>query len=77
MCLGYARFIITKMPGLKYLDNREIMLTNRPEEPYEPHPDDLRSTYFLFTVIRIISAPLPPKADKVIFAHITHKYVHK
>ncbi|XP_026324540.1 uncharacterized protein LOC113233601 [Hyposmocoma kahamanoa] len=68
MCLGYARFIITKMPGLKYLDNREIMLTNRPEEPYEPHPDDLRSTYFLFTVIRIISAPLPPKVDKGVIA---------
>lgn len=69
MCLGYARYVITKMPSLKYLDNREIKLNGRPEEPYEPHPDDLRSTYFVFTVLRIMSAPFPPRVDKVIKAY--------
>lgn len=77
MCLGYARFIITKMPSLKYLDNREIMLTGRPEEPYEPHPDDMHSTFFFFTVLRIMSAPFPPRVDKVINVHISPIYIHK
>lgn len=75
MCMAYARFVITKLPSLKYLDNREITPTSRPEEPYEPHPDDLRSTYFFFTVLRIMSAPNPPKIDKVIIAYISPKYI--
>lgn len=76
MCSAYARFIVAKLPSLKYLDNREIMLSGRSEEPYEPHPDDLRSTYFFFTVLRIMSAPLPPKVEKVINSTIFNTLPH-
>ncbi|XP_026757456.2 uncharacterized protein LOC113517096 isoform X1 [Galleria mellonella] len=64
VCSGYARTTLTRLPRLKWLDSREILLTNRPIDPFEPHPNDLRSTYFNFTIFRIMSAPQPPKPEK-------------
>lgn len=65
VCAGYARFTLSKLPRLQWLDMREVLPTDRPDEHSEIHPDDLRSTYFNFTIFRIISAPQPPKGDKV------------
>ncbi|OWR51868.1 hypothetical protein KGM_214113 [Danaus plexippus plexippus] len=64
VCAAYARSTLIKLPRLQWLDYREVLVTDRPLEPVEPHPDDLRSAYFTFTVFRIISAPQPPKPDK-------------
>ncbi|CAH2066291.1 unnamed protein product, partial [Iphiclides podalirius] len=64
VCAAYARTTISKLSNLQWLDLREILHTDRSEENSETHPDDLRSTYFNFTVFRIISAPQPPKVDK-------------
>ncbi|XP_013134057.1 PREDICTED: uncharacterized protein LOC106099912 isoform X1 [Papilio polytes] len=64
VCAGYARFTLSKLPRLQWLDMREVLPTDRPDEHSEIHPDDLRSTYFNFTIFRIISAPQPPKGDK-------------
>ncbi|XP_068620781.1 uncharacterized protein [Battus philenor] len=64
LCAAYARTTLSKLPQLQWLDLRQILATDQPEQNIETHPDDLRSTYFNFTVFRIISAPQPPKADK-------------
>ncbi|XP_049887737.1 uncharacterized protein LOC126381994 isoform X2 [Pectinophora gossypiella] len=64
VCCAYARTTLTKLPRLRWLDNRQVLPTDRADENFEPHPDDLRSAYFVFTVIRIMSAPIPPKPDK-------------
>ncbi|KAJ0181675.1 hypothetical protein K1T71_002397 [Dendrolimus kikuchii] len=62
--MGYARTALMRLPRLKWLDSREILSTDRSVEPFEPHPDDLRSAYFNFTIFRVMSAPQPPKPDK-------------
>lgn len=54
-----------KLLRLQWLDCREVLPTDRPLEPIETHPDDLRSSYFNFTVYRVMAAPQPPKAEKV------------
>lgn len=59
-----------RLPRLQWLDRREILPTDRPVEPFDPHPDDLRSAYFHFTVFRIMSIPPPPKPDKVLIPDI-------
>ncbi|CAH0404662.1 unnamed protein product [Chilo suppressalis] len=64
VCHGYARTTLMRLPLLKWLDSRQIMATDRSEEPFEPHPDDLRAAFFTFTVFRIMSAPQPPKPEK-------------
>ncbi|CAH0726498.1 unnamed protein product, partial [Brenthis ino] len=64
LCAAYARTIFMRLPRLQWLDTREILPTDRPVEPFDPHPDDLRSAYFNFTVFRIMSIPPPPKPDK-------------
>ncbi|XP_028034090.1 uncharacterized protein LOC114245955 [Bombyx mandarina] len=64
VCAGYARATLTRLPRLKCLDNREVLSIDRVPELLEPHPDDLRSAYFYFTVIRIMSVPQPPKPEK-------------
>ncbi|XP_047507392.1 uncharacterized protein LOC125051224 [Pieris napi] len=64
VCAAYARSTISRLPRLLWLDNREILPTDRSVEPFEPHPDDLRTAYFNFTVFRIMSAIQPPKAEK-------------
>ncbi|XP_059059227.1 uncharacterized protein LOC131852575 isoform X2 [Achroia grisella] len=64
MCSGYARTTLMRLPRLKWLDSREILTTDRPIDPFEPHTDDLLSTYFNFTVLRIMSVPQPPKPEK-------------
>ncbi|XP_060801362.1 uncharacterized protein LOC106142986 [Amyelois transitella] len=63
MCAGYARLTLMRLPRLKWLDSREILISDRSTD-FEPHPDDLRSSYFNFTVFRIMSAPQPPKPEK-------------
>ncbi|KAH9644548.1 hypothetical protein HF086_002349 [Spodoptera exigua] len=64
MSSGYARSCLLKLTQLKWLDCREILDSDRPFEFTEVHPDDLRSTYFHFTVFRIVSCPQPPKPEK-------------
>ncbi|XP_046961259.1 uncharacterized protein LOC124530931 [Vanessa cardui] len=64
VCAAYARVTLMRLPRLQWLDAREILPTDRPLEPFEPHPDDLRSAYFNFTVFRVMSVPQPPKPDK-------------
>ncbi|XP_045458709.1 uncharacterized protein LOC123669120 [Melitaea cinxia] len=64
VCAAYARTVLTRLPQLQWLDCREILPTDKPSEPFEPHADDLRSAYFTFTVFRIMSVPQPPKPDK-------------
>ncbi|CAK1603398.1 unnamed protein product [Parnassius mnemosyne] len=64
VCAAYARTTLSKLPKLQWLDLREILPSDRPDGEFDPHPDDLRSTYFNFTIFRIVSAPSPPKADK-------------
>lgn len=62
-----------KLVRLQWLDYREVLPTDRPMEPIETHPDDLRSTYFNFVVYRVMAAPQPPKAEKVIVCRLTLK----
>lgn len=67
--MGYAKMTFAKLLRLKWLDLRQILPTDRPAEvdpPHEPHPDDLRSSYFYFTILRVMSAAMPPKPEKVI-----------
>ncbi|XP_053625801.1 uncharacterized protein LOC128683833 isoform X2 [Plodia interpunctella] len=64
VCAGYARVTLLKLPRLRWLDSREILITDRPPDTFEPHPDDLRAAYFNFTIFRIMSAPQPPKPEK-------------
>ncbi|XP_063376049.1 uncharacterized protein LOC134663574 [Cydia fagiglandana] len=65
VCLGYSSIIALRLPKLQWLDSREILPTDRPDGDFwEPHPDDYRSNYFNFTVLRIMSIPQPPKPDK-------------
>ncbi|XP_045511050.1 uncharacterized protein LOC123705971 [Colias croceus] len=64
VCAAYARTTLTRFPRLQWLDCREVLPTDRSAEPFEPHPDDLRSAYFDFTVFRVISVPQPPKPEK-------------
>ncbi|KAM3962734.1 uncharacterized protein ACR2FA_003115 [Aphomia sociella] len=64
VCSAYVRTTLMRLPRLKWLDSREILPNDRPIEPFEPHPDDLRATYFNFTVFRIMSAAQPPKPEK-------------
>ncbi|CAB3231283.1 unnamed protein product [Arctia plantaginis] len=64
VCATYARLILMVLPRLKWLDSRQVLPTDRSLEPYEAHPDDLRSSYFYFTVFRVMSAPQPPKPEK-------------
>ena len=56
-----------RLPRLQWLDRREILPTDRLVEPLDPHPDELRSAYFNFTVFRIMSVPPPPKPEKVLY----------
>lgn len=56
-----------KLQRLRWLDCREVIPMDRPSEPSEIHPDDLRSAYFNFNVYRIMSAPQPPKPEKVFY----------
>ncbi|XP_063529827.1 uncharacterized protein LOC134741029 [Cydia strobilella] len=64
VCMGYSSIITMRLPNLQWLDSREVLPTDRPEDFWEPHPDDYRSNYFNFTVLRIMSIPQPPKPDK-------------
>ncbi|KAG6443996.1 hypothetical protein O3G_MSEX003177 [Manduca sexta] len=64
VCAAYARTLTMLLQRLKWLDSREILPVDRSLEPFEPHPDDLRSAYFNFTILRIMSAPQPPKPEK-------------
>ncbi|XP_075991486.1 uncharacterized protein LOC142986750 [Anticarsia gemmatalis] len=66
VCAGYARNILMRLRRLKWLDSREIHASDRSpaSETFEMHPDDLRSTYFNFTVFRVMSAAQPPKPEK-------------
>ncbi|KAL0848975.1 hypothetical protein ABMA28_013361 [Loxostege sticticalis] len=64
VCAAYARTTLMRLPHLKWLDCREVLPTDRSADPFEPHPDDLRSAYFNFTIFRIMSAPQPPKPEK-------------
>lgn len=54
-----------RLPFLKWLDSREIIIADRSVDPFEPHPDDLRAAYFYFTIFRVMSAAQPPKPEKV------------
>ncbi|XP_072936598.1 uncharacterized protein [Epargyreus clarus] len=64
VCAGYARTTLMRLPHLQWLDSREVLPTDRSIDPFEPHPDDLRATYFNFTVFRIMSVAQPPKPEK-------------
>ncbi|XP_063618012.1 uncharacterized protein LOC134790929 [Cydia splendana] len=65
VCMGYSSIISMRLPQLQWLDSREILPTDRPDEDFwDPHPDDYRSNYFNFTILRIMSIPQPPKPDK-------------
>ncbi|KOB65186.1 Uncharacterized protein OBRU01_23103 [Operophtera brumata] len=64
VCAGYARITLMRLTRLKWLDSREILSTDRSVEPFVPHPDDLRSAYFNFTIFRVMSAVQPPKLEK-------------
>ncbi|XP_063839264.1 uncharacterized protein LOC135088346 [Ostrinia nubilalis] len=64
VCAGYSRTTLMRLPRLKWLDSREVLPTDRSAEPFEPHPDDLRSAYFNFTIFRVMSAAQPPKPEK-------------
>ncbi|CAK1549705.1 unnamed protein product [Leptosia nina] len=64
VCAAYARTTLARLLRLQWLDCREVLPTDRSAEPFEPHPEDLRSAYFNFTVFRIMSAIQPPKAEK-------------
>lgn len=72
--MGYARVTLSRLHRLKWLDLREILPTDKPVEPFEPHPDDLRSSYFYFTVMRVMSAIPLPKHEKVIMLTYTMLY---
>ncbi|CAH2265283.1 jg19800 [Pararge aegeria aegeria] len=61
---AYARTTLMRLSRLQWLDSREVLPTDRHGDTFEPHPDDLRSVYFNFSVIRIMSALQPPKAEK-------------
>ncbi|XP_052746171.1 uncharacterized protein LOC112058285 [Bicyclus anynana] len=61
---AYARTTLARLPRLQWLDGREVLPSDRRDDSFEPHPDDLRSVYFNFTVIRIMGVLQPPKADK-------------
>lgn len=65
MCAGYARTTLITLQQLKWLDERQVLETDRPGEQFEAHPDDLRAAYFTFSVFRVISVLQPPKAEKV------------
>ncbi|XP_041971359.1 uncharacterized protein LOC121727544 [Aricia agestis] len=64
VCAAYAKTAMKRLPRLKWLDNHEIMDSDRPSATFEPHSNDLRSSYFNFAVYRIFSVPEPPKLDK-------------
>ncbi|KAL4715148.1 hypothetical protein ACJJTC_012195 [Scirpophaga incertulas] len=64
VCCAYPRATLSKLPQLQWLDCREVLPYDRPIEASECHPDDLRSAYFTFIVIRVMSAPQPPKIEK-------------
>ncbi|XP_045768090.1 uncharacterized protein LOC123869206 isoform X2 [Maniola jurtina] len=61
---AYARTTLMRLPGLQWLDCREVLSADKQKTSFEPNPDDLRSAYFNFTVIRIMGALQPPKAEK-------------
>lgn len=64
VCAAYAIRTIEKLPNLLWLDNHPVFDEDRPKFPLELHPDDLRSSRFVFTVLRVISVPPPPKVEK-------------
>ncbi|VVC97253.1 unnamed protein product, partial [Leptidea sinapis] len=64
VCAAYARTTLLRLPRLQWLDCREVLPSDRPQDGFEPHPDDLRSGYFNFSVFRIMSVPQPPKPEK-------------
>nr|XP_034829213.1 uncharacterized protein LOC117986482 [Maniola hyperantus] len=61
---AYARTTLMRLPRLQWLDSREVISTDKQKASFESNPDDLRSAYFNFTVIRIMGALQPPKPEK-------------
>ncbi|KAI5635414.1 hypothetical protein NE865_11883 [Phthorimaea operculella] len=63
VCTAYATTVCSRLQRLRWLDNRQVLATDR-KTSFEPHPDDLKSAYFTFTIFRIMSAPMPPRPEK-------------
>lgn len=58
---------ISMLPNLLWLDDHEVLPKDRVIDPnMTVNPDDLRSAYFIFTVLRVMSVLQPQKADKVL-----------
>ncbi|KAJ2944588.1 hypothetical protein O0L34_g3941 [Tuta absoluta] len=68
VCAAYATTVTSRLQRLHWLDNRQVLKSDRKipvgDKIFEPHPDDLKSAYFFFSIFRIMSVPLPPRPDK-------------